>query len=286
MEQKEILQTLEEMKRTLTEINSAKEQVDSTIKAYSALQSSIRGYAGELQPIAEMMNSIVSTLVEKQKALTEQADAIIKSFTESLLKECETIHSSFETRVKNVITNLSTVQQEEINKLANQNNKLEAAVLNIGNAGENIKSAKVKIEEVATSVSKLKDELAASQKTQDDILAKISTDLTDNKNTNNLKFAEITSTLSTNYNNLLAVINEIFDLSKSSVQKLTDLHSKVDDANEKIKSINGISSSIKTKVESYEAPILSIAKMVSFVRILTIISVILSLFAIVVSFLK
>ena len=286
MEQKKILQTLEEMKRTLTEINSAKEQVDSTIKAYSALQSSIRGYAGELQPIAEMMNSIVSTLVEKQKALTEQADAIIKSFTESLLKECETIHSSFETRVKNVITNLSTVQQEEINKLANQNNKLEAAVLNIGNAGENIKSAKAKIEDVATSVSKLKDELAASQKTQDDILAKISTDLTDNKNTNNLKFAEITSALSTNYNNLLAVINEIFDLSKSFVQKLTDLNSIATDAKEKINSLNGISSSIKTKVESYEAPILSIAKMVSFVRILTIISVILSLFAIVVSFLK
>ena len=112
MEHIQLFQTLENLKNTLSEIESAKEQVESTIQAYSALQSSISDYADNLQPISEMMNNIVSSLVQRQKAITEQANAIIVSFQNSIQQECtkfsnecNDIHSSLSNKVKEAMSN-------------------------------------------------------------------------------------------------------------------------------------------------------------------------------------
>jgi chromosome segregation ATPase len=284
MENKEFLEALENLKKTLTGIDSAKKQVESTIQAYAALQSSIDNYGKKLDPIAVLMSSIVATLVEKQEALVGQANTIISSFEESVKKgitklsnECDSIKTSFDAKIKESIADFATKQQEELNKLAYLNGQLDTSVQSLTSVGQTIKEAKVKIEEVANSISILKNEIAASQKSQDDAIARLSIELSAISNSNNQSFSEIITALSDNYNSLLAAVNAIVPLVNNVSRSMTDLHAKVDTLYMKVDNLSATATESKSKIYSYESSIQKIAKSVTFTKIMLIVSILLSL---------
>lgn len=77
MESKEFLESLERLKATLEDVKSAKEQVDQTVNAYSALHADLTDYT-------EKMNTVAGGLETVIDGLAEQKHNIIKDYSDTI----------------------------------------------------------------------------------------------------------------------------------------------------------------------------------------------------------
>ena len=73
MEANEILTSLAKLETSLNEIESAKEQVQKTVGAYSAVQKQIIDYTKALEAISESITSIIADVRSQRTALNDDA---------------------------------------------------------------------------------------------------------------------------------------------------------------------------------------------------------------------
>ena len=67
----DLYQTIEELKNTLVNIDSARKQVRDTVAAYSATQSGIQNYVDKLHDIENALKQLVA-LLQNNKVIIEQ----------------------------------------------------------------------------------------------------------------------------------------------------------------------------------------------------------------------
>ncbi len=79
MESKKFLESLERMKKVLSEIESAKEQVEQTVNSYGALQSDLLGYTQALNSVDISLQNLLSVLNSQIENLTANYAVSINS---------------------------------------------------------------------------------------------------------------------------------------------------------------------------------------------------------------
>ena len=85
METNDLLKSLERMKSVLTDIESAKQQVEKTVNSYDGLNSTTAEYVSKLGTITTKIQELVDTIgkdySQKVKAFEKDRDTVIKAST-------------------------------------------------------------------------------------------------------------------------------------------------------------------------------------------------------------
>lgn len=85
METNDLLKSLERMKSVLTDIESAKQQVEKTVNSYDGLNSTTAEYVSKLGTITTKIQELVDTIGkdydQKVKVFEKDRDTVIKAST-------------------------------------------------------------------------------------------------------------------------------------------------------------------------------------------------------------
>ena len=83
METNDLLKSLERMKSVLTDIQSAKQQVEKTVNSYDGLNSTTAEYVSKLGTITTMIQEVVDAIgkdySQKVKAFEKDRETVIKA---------------------------------------------------------------------------------------------------------------------------------------------------------------------------------------------------------------
>ncbi|CCY34985.1 putative uncharacterized protein [Alistipes sp. CAG:831] len=191
MEANEILTSLANLEASLKEIESAKEQVQKTVRAYATVQKQISDYTKALEAISGSIKGIIADVKSQRTALSDDAenvfatllaksDDIISNLNSSVSKNLELLKSalgttkdSFAKDCSNTIDSLKKIADEEVKKLDERIEELEVCAANLNTLHENIKNTLCKIIKVEKSINDLKTEMLKTQGEQDTILSQI-----------------------------------------------------------------------------------------------------------------
>lgn len=111
---------LENLQKNLNDINSAKEQVSETIKAYGAVGDKIDGYVNSIGNIAKSLTDIIALLNSKRGGLIAESESVISRFKGST----EEIEKGIESSLGAIKKSFAEDTQKEIAELSKINNEL------------------------------------------------------------------------------------------------------------------------------------------------------------------
>lgn len=111
METNDLMKSLERMKSVLSDIQSAKLQVESTVNAYNTLSKKVSGFVEAIDKLSDGLSGIVNNLQKdyqgKLKQMSVESDKIITSSNNSISK-LDTSIASF-----NEVINQKMQEQEQ-----------------------------------------------------------------------------------------------------------------------------------------------------------------------------
>lgn len=174
----EINKVLETLEKNLQKVDSARGQVENTIKAYTELQVNIKNYTDGFQELCKDVRTLIDTLVGSQDKMSENlknalssldkaCDSIVKTFN----ADCDKIVSSFETKVDGKIENLKGC----IDIFNNNLKDLNQIEIKFSSTIEQVLSIKGKIENIDKTLEESQSSQDNTLKEIDKILTKLST---------------------------------------------------------------------------------------------------------------
>lgn len=191
MEANEILTSLAKLEASLKEIESAKEQVQKTVGAYSAVQQQISDYTKALEAISASITGIIADVQSQRTALNDDAASVFASLREKSDKIISNLNSSVSNNLESLKSALEAIKDsftkecsyandsfkknsdEEIKKFDERIEDLKSCAANLNSLHENIKNTLGKIIEVEESINDLKAEMLKTQGEQDTLLTQI-----------------------------------------------------------------------------------------------------------------
>lgn len=199
----EIFETLTKLQENLTEINSAKEQVQQTIEAYKGIYPHIDSYAGELGKVSEKILMIIGEV----KANINHFDEDSKQVVSNLMRSCQNISSDFSSLCNTNINNINGIADEFKNSA---NDVLSKLVLELNgfiinfqeriNELDKLRSDIVESTKLTSglkrNIEELGKDLRDSQSEQDKQLDKLILDITTTQKDQDNELAEIKQMLS------------------------------------------------------------------------------------------
>jgi chromosome segregation ATPase len=150
---------LERLEQNLTQLDSARKQVEKTVHASNDLQTIVAGYVASI-------NKLVGEIKEWEKSL----EGIQIKFSESANKALTDMKASCE----KISTDFSASVDDSIKKFSEQNSLLEKKVKEMDALRDEIKSATKEIQTVKDLLSNISKDLKDSQNKQDETLNNIS----------------------------------------------------------------------------------------------------------------
>lgn len=87
MENSELFKTIEQLKETLTEISSARQQVIDTVSAYAQTQKEIHSYTKNLKEIEDALSQLISLLQNNKITIEHQSSSVVSN----LKKSCDIV---------------------------------------------------------------------------------------------------------------------------------------------------------------------------------------------------
>ncbi len=181
----EQLRIIEQLRDSLSNINSARKQVDETVAAYKGAENELGTLAGNMRKIENALSDLVSVLNNKEVTLEQQSATALTQ----LQNACEKV-------IDNTKHELSSVSQGFKTSTKDSIKELDAAVKTANTLKGRIETTIEEISKLVDGVSKLQKELKSSQSAQDKAINKIS-----------VSVSNITNTLST-HGNTLAQLNQ------------------------------------------------------------------------------
>jgi chromosome segregation ATPase len=149
---------LERLEQNLTQLDSARKQVEKTVHASNDLQTIVAGYVASI-------NKLVGEIKEWEKSL----EGIQIKFSESANKALTDMKASCE----KISTDFSASVDDSIKKFSEQNSLLEKKVKEMDALRDEIKSATKEIQTVKDLLSNISKDLKDSQNKQDETLEHI-----------------------------------------------------------------------------------------------------------------
>ena len=163
MESNELLASLAKMEESLNEVESARKQVESTVKASSELQKEVKEYVSAVKALCVRLQSWETDLSVRESSISHEYEAAITQINST----CTEVISSFETGIEKTSKDFKSKTESVIVKFSEQNEKLSEKVKELVALQEHIKKATEEIESVKGALNEILKELKDSQDEQD-----------------------------------------------------------------------------------------------------------------------
>lgn len=163
MENNELFKVIEHLKRTLSDISSARQQVNDTVAAYSKTQTKIDSYVEGLNGVEKEISRLVPLLMDINVQIEQQSNAAIDNLEEAC--------SSLLTNAKKELTTTSEEFSEHtlsnIGAMTKQIDEFERVIERAGTFFNKIDTTSKEVANLVDSVKKLQQKLVSSQDAQD-----------------------------------------------------------------------------------------------------------------------
>lgn len=118
MDNQELLENLAQLQRSLQDIESARQMVDNTIRAYSGISSRIESYSDQLSTVSERITQLIEQISQNRDTLSADIDNRMKT----ALDKAELVADSFSQQATDILTSFregTTAQIQELNTAVN-----------------------------------------------------------------------------------------------------------------------------------------------------------------------
>lgn len=109
----DLYKTIEELKETLSSIDSARKQVSDTVSAYAKTQTGIENYVEKLSGIEEGMEDLINRLVENESAIEQQSSSAL----DDLRRACQEITDKTQTTHESIVKTFTEKLNERLTRM-------------------------------------------------------------------------------------------------------------------------------------------------------------------------
>ena len=240
---------LERLEKNLQDLDSARNQVEKTVKASTDLQSVVGEYVSSVKNLCVGLQAWETNLRAKGESLSYEYEKAISRVNST----CTEIIKSFSTVVEQTSTDFKNNTGSIVEKFTEQNSILTERVQNLSSLKEDIKNATTEIQAIKESLSQISKDLKESQESQDAVLEDIK------QNVLGLK-ENVTTTASNISQEISHAKQDLLDTQNQTICKIDSVAAKADTLATNIANLttlcqnidNAISSSIKDLNSSIE----------------------------------
>lgn len=169
MENNELFQTIEQLKNTLSDVASARQQVEDTISAYTNTNTEINSYIEHFERIEVAISTIIKLLSNNKIAIEQQATSVVSEFKQS----CTSIVGNIKKELTASSKQFDVETNRNIANMTKQIENLEASINNATKLTSIVEIISDSINNLVNIVKTIKQELNTSQKNQDDAIKHI-----------------------------------------------------------------------------------------------------------------
>lgn len=169
MENNELFQTIEQLKNTLSDVASARQQVEDVISAYTNTNTEINSYIENFERIEVAISAVIELLSNSKTAIEQQATSVVSKFKQS----CTSIIGDINKKLTASSKQFGVETSRNIANMTRQIESLEAAVNNATKLTSIAEIISASTNNIVDSVNTIKQELNASQKIQDEAIKNI-----------------------------------------------------------------------------------------------------------------
>ncbi|MBR1726736.1 MAG: hypothetical protein IJ724_08850 [Muribaculaceae bacterium] len=215
MENNELFKTIERLKESLAEVESARQQVSETVAAYSDTQKEIGSYAAKLNDIKSALNGLITLLQNHKVIINEQSSQAVANLSST----CNTIITNADSKLSRTSAAFASASEASIMKMKEQQRLFDETIEKAG-------AIKNEVTALASSIRTIQTEFSLSQKAQDEAISRI--DKTVNSISSQLSTTDttingISNVLATHGNSLADVKQSLNSLSTSIAQLSTSV---------------------------------------------------------------
>lgn len=160
---------LERLEKNLQNLDSARNQVENTVKASAELQSVVSEYVSSVKTFCAGLQTWETNLRAKGESLSHEYEAAISRLNAT----CTEIVNSFENVVEQTSTGFNSKTSPVIEKFIEQNKNLAVHVDQLTSLHDSIKKATDELANIKNLLENLSKDLKDSQDEQDSVLGNI-----------------------------------------------------------------------------------------------------------------
>ena len=258
---------LERLEKNLSEVESAKKQVEETIATSESLQQIIGRYSDSLVELNKEITKFIAEVHNYQSLKTSELDSAIKK----IMTSCEAVISKFNVDVKSSTDAFNAKFSEAITKFGSENNKLAEQVTKLSSLHGALKDATSEIKEIERKLDEIAKNLKDSQAEQDRTLDNIKSSIDALPANIKCQIDEVINTINVQANDLENKADEIKTSAATAIQKLDTIISVLSET----KSLcNGIKSDIAELKKSMDSGLTEVRSAINVNRWILIIGLI------------
>ncbi len=242
MENNELFQTIEQLKNTLSDVSSAREQVTETVRAYSQTQEEIHSYVTNLEQIEKSITSIICLLQNNKIVIDQQSQNAVNNLKTS----CDTVISHAKNEFSSTAQSFADDTSRNVASMTSQIDRFDRTIEKANTLTNKVEATSKEVSSLIGSVKALQEDLVSSQKSQDEAIGIISTKQ-DQTNTSlfeliskqNHAVEELGKSISENSNSIKEKMSSaMITASNSLIQSIENL--KVSQENDSVQIAKGI----------------------------------------------
>ena len=226
-----LYQTIEELKNTLENIDSARKQVSDTVAAYSATQSGIQDYVDKLCGIESALKQLVALLQNNKVIIEQQASSAIAN----LQTTCTEITAKISEEQEATALSFSERLNSKIQEIDRQVSTFDNSVKRVESLAKNIKEISDNVANVVQTVKVIRQELSFSQNEQDVVLGRIDGNVSSLMSSCSESAKVLNDEINSKAKILRNVLGQLKDSNENIIQKLAVDDEEVEDTLEKLK---------------------------------------------------
>ena len=226
-----INQALMQLEKDLQSINTAREQVESTVKASTELQKVVGEYVSSVKKLCIGLESWEDDLSSRGAALSGEFERAVSQINTS----CTAVITNFNSSVEKTINEFKSKSEGTIKEFADQNAILTERVLELNKLRDEIKTATAEIQSVKESLAQISKDLKESQDGQDAVLNHIKQTV-----------SEIPGIINNNAN---SVIERIESMNQGLSADIASLQGKADNLNSELSLVKSLCHDIKSATD-------------------------------------
>lgn len=173
MENNELFKTIEQLKETLAEISSARQQVSDTVSAYAQTQTEIHSYTKHLMEIENVLSKLISLLQNNEVTIEQQSSSVVSN----LKKSCDTILSKTKDGLATVSHKFAEDTTANIDFMGKQIEKFNHIIENAGQLTSRVELISTETKKLVSLITVLQKDFSSSQTVQNDNINRIQSSL-------------------------------------------------------------------------------------------------------------
>ena len=171
MENNELFQTIERLKESLSDVESARRQVSETVSAYKDTRVEINSFVSKLGQIEQSLSGLIDLLQNNKVLIEQQASQSV----DVLCASCEEVIKQTQASLNTSTTNFEEKNNQTVNDLKSQISRFNETVDKAGILSNEVQKTTNAVASLSANIKSLQAEIKASQKTNDKAFRDIDT---------------------------------------------------------------------------------------------------------------